>query len=136
SGPRDPGQHRVARWARGRLALRSQRGTGAVPRQSDPALFSGCTRHARARLEQSGQGLSGLRFCRAASGRGPARVLSVNRKEHFMAAIARLGYLGFEVSNLDAWERFGVEILGLAVSERRADGGLALRMEGQGGRRP
>jgi 2,3-dihydroxybiphenyl 1,2-dioxygenase len=48
-----------------------------------------------------------------------------------MAAIARLGYLGFEVSNLEAWERLGVEILGLAVSERRADGGLALRMDDQ-----
>lgn len=48
-----------------------------------------------------------------------------------MAAIARLGYLGFEVGNLDAWERFGVEILGLAVAERRADGGLALRMDDQ-----
>lgn len=47
------------------------------------------------------------------------------------AAIARLGYLGFEVSNLDAWERFGVEILGLGVSERHADGGLALRMDEQ-----
>jgi 2,3-dihydroxybiphenyl 1,2-dioxygenase len=55
----------------------------------------------------------------------------VNGKEDVMAAIARLGYLGFEVSDLNEWERFAVEILGLAVSERRADGGLALRMDDQ-----
>ena len=48
-----------------------------------------------------------------------------------MTRIARLGYLGFEVSDLPAWERFAVEVLGLVVSERRADGSLALRMDDQ-----
>jgi 2,3-dihydroxybiphenyl 1,2-dioxygenase len=47
-----------------------------------------------------------------------------------MAAIARLGYLGFEVSDLPAWERFAVDALGL-VSERRADGSLAMRIDDQ-----
>jgi 2,3-dihydroxybiphenyl 1,2-dioxygenase len=48
-----------------------------------------------------------------------------------MTAISRLGYLGFEVSNLSDWERFAVEVLGLAVSERKSDGSLALRMDDQ-----
>ena len=48
-----------------------------------------------------------------------------------MTAISRLGYLGFEVSDLSAWERFAVDVLGLVVSERRADGSLALRMDDQ-----
>jgi len=47
-----------------------------------------------------------------------------------MAAIARLGYLAFEVSDLPAWKRFAVDALGL-VSERRADGSLALRIDDQ-----
>ena len=42
-----------------------------------------------------------------------------------MAAIARLGYLGFEVSDVAAWERFAVDALGLLVSERRPDGSVA-----------
>ncbi len=48
-----------------------------------------------------------------------------------MTGISRLGYLGFEVSDLFAWERFAVDILGLAVSDRRPDGSLALRMDDQ-----
>ena len=48
-----------------------------------------------------------------------------------MTAISRLGYLGFEVSDLSAWERFAVDILGLVVSERRADGSRALRIDDQ-----
>jgi len=48
-----------------------------------------------------------------------------------MRTISRLGYLGFEVSDLPAWERFAVDVLGLVVSERRADGSLALRMDDQ-----
>ena len=43
--------------------------------------------------------------------------------------IQRLGTLGFEVSDLDAWERFAVDVLGLEVGERGADGSLALRMD-------
>jgi biphenyl-2,3-diol 1,2-dioxygenase len=48
-----------------------------------------------------------------------------------MAAISRLGYLGFEVRNVAAWERFLVGALGLLVSERRSDGSLAFRIDDQ-----
>ena len=48
-----------------------------------------------------------------------------------MTAIARLGYLGFEVADVAAWERFAVDALGLLVSERRLDGTLALRIDDQ-----
>lgn len=44
--------------------------------------------------------------------------------------IAQLGYLGFEVSDLGAWEAFATGVLGLAVVDRRGDGGFALRMDG------
>ncbi len=46
-----------------------------------------------------------------------------------MTGIQRLATLGFEVSDLDAWERFAVDVLGLTVGERRTDGSLALRMD-------
>jgi 2,3-dihydroxybiphenyl 1,2-dioxygenase len=42
--------------------------------------------------------------------------------------IAQLGYLGFEVSDLDAWERFSTEILGLEVVNRSTQG-FGLRMD-------
>lgn len=45
------------------------------------------------------------------------------------AAVTQLGYLGFEVRDLGAWERFAVEVLGLVVGERRDDGGLGLRLD-------
>jgi len=48
-----------------------------------------------------------------------------------MSAIARLGTLGFAVSDPAAWERFAVQVLGLAVAERPGDGGFALRMDEQ-----
>ena len=48
-----------------------------------------------------------------------------------MTAISRLGYLGFEVSNVPAWERFAADVLGLVIAERRADGVVALRMDQQ-----
>ena len=48
-----------------------------------------------------------------------------------MAAISRLGYLGFEVSDVAAWERFAVDALGLLVSERRSDGSIAFRIDDQ-----
>jgi 2,3-dihydroxybiphenyl 1,2-dioxygenase len=46
-----------------------------------------------------------------------------------MSKVSRLGYLGFEVSDVAAWERFAVDVLGLEAGERRADGSLALRMD-------
>jgi len=47
-----------------------------------------------------------------------------------MPAISRLGYLGFEVADIAAWERFAVDALGL-LSERRSDGTLTLRIDDQ-----
>lgn len=43
----------------------------------------------------------------------------------------QLGYLGLAVSNLDQWEEFAREILGLEVSERLSDGTIYLRMDEQ-----
>jgi len=48
-----------------------------------------------------------------------------------MTRILRLGYLGFEVSDVAAWERFAVDMLGLQVSDRRSDGSIAFRMDDQ-----
>src|SRR5262249_5918304 len=56
---------------------------------------------------------------------------SVLEESTKMAAISRLGYLGFEVADLAAWERFAVDALGLLVSGRRSDGTLALRIDDQ-----
>ncbi len=47
-----------------------------------------------------------------------------------MAAVTQLGYMGFEVSDLAAWEHFGTKVLGLAIARRDDDGGFALRMDG------
>lgn len=43
--------------------------------------------------------------------------------------ITQLGYVGFGVSDLEAWERFATRFVGLAVEERGADGTLYLRMD-------
>src|SRR5437660_9799226 len=47
-----------------------------------------------------------------------------------MTSVAQLGYLGFEVSDLGAWEAFATNVLGLEVVDRRPDGGFGLRMDG------
>ncbi len=46
-----------------------------------------------------------------------------------MVSIAQLGYLGLSVSDLDGWERFAQEILGLQSNGRNPDGSLSLRMD-------
>ena len=46
-----------------------------------------------------------------------------------MAAVSQLGYVGIGASDAPAWERFATQILGMAVSERGADGTLKLRMD-------
>ena len=38
-------------------------------------------------------------------------------------------YVDDLMSDVDAWERFAVEVLGLEVGERKADGSLTLRMD-------
>jgi 2,3-dihydroxybiphenyl 1,2-dioxygenase len=47
-----------------------------------------------------------------------------------MSSVKQAGYLVFEVRDLEAWERFGTEILGLEVAERHGDAGFSLRMDG------
>ena len=49
-------------------------------------------------------------------------------------SVSQLGYLAFEVSDLGAWETFATRVLGLEVASRRADGALALRMDGHAAR--
>jgi 2,3-dihydroxybiphenyl 1,2-dioxygenase len=44
--------------------------------------------------------------------------------------IAQLGYLGFEVSDLPAWEAFATGVLGVAVASRAESGALSLRLDG------
>jgi 2,3-dihydroxybiphenyl 1,2-dioxygenase len=46
-----------------------------------------------------------------------------------MSEIARLGYLGFEVSGLAAWQAFATDVLGLGAGAPTASGALPLRMD-------
>jgi biphenyl-2,3-diol 1,2-dioxygenase len=46
-----------------------------------------------------------------------------------MASVKQLGYLGLNVKNLEEWERFATDILGLEIAGRRPDGTLLLRMD-------
>jgi 2,3-dihydroxybiphenyl 1,2-dioxygenase len=46
-----------------------------------------------------------------------------------MTAVARLGYLVFEVADPTAWETFGVDVLGLVRGEPTPDGARVLRMD-------
>ena len=46
-----------------------------------------------------------------------------------MTAVARLGYLGFEVADPSTWEAFSVDVLGLMRGEPNLDGSLPLRMD-------
>lgn len=45
-----------------------------------------------------------------------------------MSTVTQLGYLGFEVSDLSAWEKFGTEVLGLGLAERK-DKELRFRLD-------
>jgi 2,3-dihydroxybiphenyl 1,2-dioxygenase len=44
-------------------------------------------------------------------------------------AVSQLGYIGIGVSNMDQWEEFAQEVLGMEVSERAEDGTVYLRMD-------
>ena len=46
-----------------------------------------------------------------------------------MAGVAQLGYLGLSVSDVDEWERFATQILGLQSNGRDADNALFLRRD-------
>ena len=45
-----------------------------------------------------------------------------------MSAVTQLGYVGIEASNLDEWQRFAVDLLGMQVG-RRDEKTLTLRMD-------
>lgn len=47
-----------------------------------------------------------------------------------MTAVSQLGYIGFEVSDLAAWESFATQVLGVGVADRWEDGGFSLRWDG------
>ena len=47
-----------------------------------------------------------------------------------MSLVAQLGYVGFEVSDLAAWEAFATGVLGLEVASRGGEGAFSLRMDG------
>src|SRR6201998_1769248 len=49
--------------------------------------------------------------------------------ERHMADIAQLGYLGLSVSDVDQWEQFAAQVLGLQPNGRDSDGSLFLRMD-------
>src|SRR5215510_11463436 len=44
-----------------------------------------------------------------------------------MASVTQLGYLGLSVSDINAWEKFATQTLGLQISGRETDGTLLLR---------
>ena len=46
-----------------------------------------------------------------------------------MISITQLGYLGIGVSDVEAWERFATQILGLQDNGRDDDGSLFLKMD-------
>jgi 2,3-dihydroxybiphenyl 1,2-dioxygenase len=46
-----------------------------------------------------------------------------------MTTDLKLGYLGFEVKDLKAWESFATEVLGLQIGDRPKAGGFTLRMD-------
>ena len=46
-----------------------------------------------------------------------------------MSSVMQLGYLVFEVSDLEAWEKFGTKVLGMEVVNERGDQGFSLRMD-------
>lgn len=46
-----------------------------------------------------------------------------------MREIQQLGYMGFEVSDLGAWEQFATGILGMTLGRRQKDGGFSLRID-------
>jgi 3,4-dihydroxy-9,10-secoandrosta-1,3,5(10)-triene-9,17-dione 4,5-dioxygenase len=48
-----------------------------------------------------------------------------------MMQVQRLGYLVIESTDLDAWRRFGTEVLGMAVGKRSTDDTLHLRLDDQ-----
>jgi catechol-2,3-dioxygenase len=46
-----------------------------------------------------------------------------------MASVTQLGYLGLSVRNVNQWEQFAAQVLGLQPNGRDPDGSLLLRMD-------
>ncbi len=46
-----------------------------------------------------------------------------------MLSVKELGYIGIQASDLDAWRRFAVDVLGLALGHQDTDQSLGLRMD-------
>jgi 2,3-dihydroxybiphenyl 1,2-dioxygenase len=46
-----------------------------------------------------------------------------------MASVTQLGYVGISASDMDSWEKYATETLGLQISGRDEDGTLYLRMD-------
>ena len=46
-----------------------------------------------------------------------------------MAAVTQLGYVGLGVSNVEEWEHFATDVLGLQSNGIDDDGNLSLRMD-------
>ena len=46
-----------------------------------------------------------------------------------MASVTQLGYVGISAKDVDEWERFATETLGLQVAGKEPDGTLFLRMD-------
>lgn len=46
-----------------------------------------------------------------------------------MTSVSQLGYWGFEVSDVAAWESFATRVLGLSVADREESGVLRMRMD-------
>lgn len=46
-----------------------------------------------------------------------------------MGLIQQLGYVAFEVKDLDAWRKFGTNVLGFQISREESNGDFSLRMD-------
>src|ERR1700687_1867385 len=46
-----------------------------------------------------------------------------------MTSVSQLGYLGLKVSNLDAWEKFATQIMGIESVGRNENSGLMFRID-------
>ncbi len=46
-----------------------------------------------------------------------------------MASVTQLGYVGISASDMDQWEKYATETLGLQISGKDEDGTLYLRMD-------
>ena len=46
-----------------------------------------------------------------------------------MASVTQLGYVGLSVSNVEEWEHFATDVLGLQSNGIDSDGNLSLRMD-------